>query len=348
MRKEEFREHISPFIQSKLDQMDPDSKEYISIANQYIYSSKEDENATASNQKHYEANLGLPNVERLYKNHGCVEINFSCGAHCRYCLRSNYDGHVISDGLIDQVVDYWRVNELNEILITGGDPFLSPKKLGLLIDKLLDNVPSLRIIRIATRTFTQRPDLVNSEILRILKATSQRCTVEVATQINSPVELTWQESIDAIKSVTDLGIKVYAQNVFLKGVNDTPEQLIELYFLMRKYNIEAHYLFHTCPIKSTDHLRPSVKTMIRCYEELVNSGKITGRSKPLLAIMSSIGKITLTPFNVLEYVEGVYIKLRSNYKYDDRIAYNPEWKLPEEAWVNKGGYLCIKYLDGNA
>lgn len=345
-----FKVLISPFIKGKLTELEStygkDSWEYNSIAKQYEFNPLEDHDAVDHNTKHYEANTGLTNVERLYKHHCCVELNFSCAAHCRYCLRSNYDGFVIKDEEIESAVNFMKENKLDEVLITGGDPFLSPKKLSKFIYKILDDVPTMKIIRIATRTFTQNPELVNDDILRILYTTKKKCRVEVATQIGSPIELTWKETIDSFKRVLELDIPIYSQNVFMKDINDKPEHLIELYERMRLIGIQPHYLFNACPIISTHHFRPSIKTMIDCYEALVNSGAVTGRSKPILALMTAIGKVTLTPFNVIEYVEGSHMSVRSNYKLEDRLSYNPAWELPEGAWVNDDGYLCIKYPDG--
>ena len=61
--------------------------------------------------------------------------------------------------------------------------------------------------------------------------------------------------------------------------------------------------------------------------------------------MSQIGKITLTPFNYRKLDNG-YVHLRSCYKYEDREKYNPNWKIPEDAFVDEKGYLWINYLDG--
>ena len=209
----------------------------------------------------------------------------------------------------------------------------------------------MRIIRIATRVFTQDPDVLSKEIIDFLGNLKGRVRVEIATQINSVVELQSPKVREAFAKVLALGIPIYSQNVFLKGVNDTPEQLIDLYHEMRMIGIEAHYLFHCIPMRGIHHLRPSVDRMIYCYEQLVNSGHVTGRSKPVLAIMSQIGKVTLTPHNYhkiseLRNTTPGKIMLRSSYKYEERLAYNPNWKLPEDAFVDEEGYLCINYLDG--
>lgn len=354
LRKNRFKERLSPFLQNLLTELESqygkDSEAYNALALQYIYNPLEELITEEINDRHYEADITEGhNVERLYKLHGCIELNFSCMSHCRYCLRSNYEKFSLSEDQMQESANYLRKIEAEEVLITGGDPMLSPKKLAILIDKILDTVPSIYVIRIATRLFTQDPTRINDEILRILKSTKERCRVEVATQINSHYELNIPEVKEAFGKVTKLGIKIYSQNVFLKGVNDTPEKLINLYHWMRKLDIESHYLFHSIPLKGTHHLRPSVKKFVDCYEKLVNSGQITGRSKPIMALMTEIGKITLTPNHTVSLDfknnDGT-LSVVSDYKLEDRLRYNSEWKLPEGGFVTSNGLLGINYLDG--
>lgn len=354
-RKTEFREAISKHLQDKLDYLrenyGEDSREYLSIYNQYVYNPAEDQIADEINSKHYEASCSeglVKNLERLYQRHGCVEISWTCASNCRYCLRSNYEEHsILEDENLRAISEYCRDNNFEELLITGGDPFCNPKNLSMLLGYLYEIAPNVKIYRIATRMITQSPKSISEKIYAILKTYSKLKRVEIATQINSAME--FDEDVDSvIKRIQSMGITIYSQNVFLRGVNDTTEQLIDLYHAMRMRGIESHYLFHAVPMKGTHHLRPSVKKMLECYEGLVNSGHVTGRSKPILAIMSQIGKITLTPNNVLGYDEVNHtITLRSNYKYEDRMRYNPSWKLPDMAYIDEEGYLCIRYLDGN-
>lgn len=351
-RQIEFPQRMTKFLQCRLaevkTQYGEDSPEYRSLALQYIYDAQEDNPTLEHNAKHYEAGVqveGGKNVERLYEHHCCIEMAFNCLSNCRYCLRSNYDRFTLTEEQMNANAAYLRSIDAEEVLLTGGDPLLNLRRLRIFTDKIVDTVPTIRIIRIATRVFTQDPAVLSDDTITFLKKLKERVRVEVATQINSVVELQCPEVRQAFDKVLALGIPVYSQNVFLKGVNDTPEQLIALYHEMRMIGIEAHYLFHCIPMRGIHHLRPSVDRMIECYEALVNSGHITGRCKPVLAIMSQIGKITLTPNNYRKLDNG-YVKLRSNYKYADRIAYNHDWKLPDDASVDEKGYLCIDYLDG--
>jgi len=353
-RREEFRQVISKHLKDKLSFLEEtygkDSEEYLSIYNQYVYREEEDIVTDEVNNRHYEADCegdSIKNLERLYRRHGCVEIAWGCASNCRYCLRSNYEDHYrLTDDNLIAIAEYCRDEGFEEILITGGDPFTNIKALSKFLGYLYDIAPNVQIYRIATRMITQSPKTISEKIYSVLSRYSKVKRVEVATQINSHLE--FDEDVDnVIKRLQSIGITIYSQNVFLKGVNDTPKQLIELYHSMRMRGIEAHYLFHAVPMKGTHHLRPSVSKMIDCYESLVNSGHVTGRSKPILALMTQIGKITLTPNNVLGYdEENRTVELRSNYKYSDRMKYNPSWKLPDMAYVDEDGYLCIKYLDG--
>lgn len=352
IRKTEFPQRMTKFLQRRIDevreQYGKNSLEYRSLALQYIYDAREDNQTVEHNAKHYEAGVqvnGGKNVERLYQRHCCIEVAFNCLSNCRYCLRSNYDRFTLTEEQMDANAAYLRSIEAEEVLLTGGDPLLNLRRLRIFTDKIVDTVPSMRIIRIATRVFTQDPAVLSDDVVTFLAKLKERVRVEVATQVNSAVELQCPEVRQAFEKVLALGIPVYSQNVFLKGVNDTPEQLIDLYHEMRMIGIEAHYLFHCIPMRGIHHMRPSVDRMIRCYEALVNAGHITGRCKPILAIMSQIGKITLTPDNYRKLDNG-YVQLRSCYKYTDRIAYNPEWKVPEDAFVDEDGYLWINYLDG--
>ena len=352
VRKTDFPQRMTKFLLRRLEELrtlyGENSHEYLSLARQYIYEDAEDQYTEEHNAKHYEASvevLGGKNVERLYQHHCCIELAFNCLSNCRYCLRSNYDRFTLTEEQMNANVAYLNKIKAEEVLLTGGDPFLNLKRLRIFTDKIVENVPSMRIIRIATRVFTQDPALISDDLITFLQKLNERVRVEVATQINSAVELECSEVLLAIAKVRNVGIPIYSQNVFLKGVNDTPGQLIDLYHAMRIAGIEAHYLFHCIPMQGIHHLRPSVDCMIRCYEELVNAGHITWRCKPILAIMSQIGKITLTPYNYKKLDNG-YVQLRSSYKYADRMAYNPDWQVPEDAFVDEEGYLWINYLDG--
>jgi lysine 2,3-aminomutase len=149
----------------------------------------------------------------------------------------------------------------------------------------------------------------------------------------------------AFKRLEVLGVKIYSQNVLLKGVNDDIEVLIDTYNILRGRDIEAHYLFHCIPMRGIHHLRTSVNRGLDLAKNLTGSGRVSGRAKPIYAAMSDVGKIIFYEGSILAR-EGRRILLQSQYKYNERISWNPSWQLPSAAEIDPDGLLRVWYVDG--
>ena len=191
---------------------------------------------------------------------------------------------------------------------------------------------------------SQYPEKIDEAVLNIFKPNS-KIRFELATQINHPVEF-FPEVCDALNRFRALGVKIYSQNVLLKGVNDDIGTLVELYDLMRYHDIEPHYLFHCVPIVGIHHLRTSVHKGLELIKELVSGGRISGRVKPMYAAMTVIGKITFYDGVILKQEDGDVL-LQSQYRLKDRLDWNPSWQIPDSVEVDKGGFLRVWYIDGD-
>ncbi|QWV91953.1 radical SAM protein [Geomonas oryzisoli] len=350
-------EKITPFLRERLSDLKssegPESRAYLGLALQYCKSEEEGAVANEHSLKHYEAGVEvhneeciLPGLERLYRKTLVIEPTLVCLAHCRYCLRSNYAKHTLSEKQLIEVAKYCghpsNRDILNEVLITGGDPLIFPQRLEVLLNALIEYAPNIKIARIASRIPGQDPARIDQSVQNLF-SNKPSLRFELATQINHPVEF-FPEVEAAFKRISDCGVKVYSQNVLLKGVNDNIETLVELYNKMRQNNIESHYLFHCIPMVGIHHLRTSVTRGLQLVKELVCSGKISGRAKPMFAAMSDIGKITFYEGVVVEKKDNK-ILLQSNYRYDERRMWNGSWQLPATAEVDERGYLRVWYDD---
>lgn len=352
-----FPEKITPFLRGKLSFLESkygkNSAACRGLALQYLRSDEELAETTEKNLKHYEASVsvqeehgGIPGLERLYGKVLVIEPTLVCLAHCRYCLRSNYKKHTLSEKQLLDVARYCG-NErnrgiLNEVLITGGDPLIIPQRLEVLLNALIEFAPNIKIIRIGSRVMGQDPVRIDENVVKLFK-NKPSLRFEVATQINHPIEF-FPEVEEAFKKITDLGVKIYAQNIILRGVNDHIETLVELYNKMRLNNIEAHYLFHCVPMLGIHHLRTPLSQSMDLVKDLVCSGKISGRAKPMFAAMTDIGKISFYDGVIRDQRDG-RVLLQSNYRLADRLAWNPSWQLPATAEVDDRGYLRVWYLD---
>ncbi|MDK2954754.1 MAG: lysine 2,3-aminomutase [Desulfovibrionales bacterium] len=353
------KEKITPFLKSKFEFLKTKYGEqhpyYKGLSLQYFVSDQNtDEKFVLTNLKHYEAGVHIaeehgfiPGLERLYRRTLVIEPTLVCSAHCQFCLRQNYTQHTLSDELLVDVAKYCGDSKnrdiLNEVLITGGDPLLIPAKLEFLINALIRYAPNIRIIRIGSRIMTQCPEKFDASVFSIFSGKSD-VRFELGTQLNHPVEF-FPEAGEIFDRVNELGIKIYAQNVLLRGVNDDLETLVALYELMRRYNIESHYLFHCCPIVGMQHLRPSIEKSLALVRGLSMGGKISGRAKPMFAAMTDIGKILFYEGTIIKKKGGLLL-LRSGYKLSERTDWNPSYEAPASAQVDENGFLTVWYADG--
>ena len=355
-----FREKISPFLQTKFselsDELGLDSDEYKCVVKQYLYDPREGTATEESNNQHYVADVtnidedSLEHgVERLYRRSIVVEPIFACATHCRYCLRQNYKSKTLSEQSLLNIAKFCgnekNSEDLREILITGGDPLIIPKRINYFVECLINHAPNIKIIRIGSRLPLHDPTRIDQSVFSIFEEKSD-LRFEVAIQVNHPREL-FPEVREAIAELQKRGVTIYAQNVLLKDVNDNLETLIILYDTLRELSIEAHYLFHCIPMRNTHHFRTSIKRGLELINGLTSSGLISGRVKPMFAVMTDIGKITLYEDSIIDRKENErYLLLKTHYSLDDRLKWNPNWKLPDSGVIDGDGRICVWYLDG--
>lgn len=347
----DFVELISPHLKNLIIATGGDTGP---VGRQFVKSKFEYAETAEHNDRHWHAEGQLPfGLERLYDNSAVIDLTMKCNSHCRYCLRGKYQNFgTLTEQQIDEVVEYLSHSGVREVLITGGDPLLAKDALNYLVLSCVRRAPDIKIYRIATRLFTHEPKLIDLELIQNISYLlfKNDCMLEIATQINHASEFT-PDSIQMIKFITSIGVKIYAQNVLLKGVNDNLDDLVNLYNMIRYTGMESHYLFHCVPMRGISHFRTSVMKGLKLADQLVNSGLISGRCKPQYALMTDIGKVTL--------IEGSIIKssfdsnfnsvltIKTSYTKAQREFNNEHYIFPESVHVMDDGYLCVDYLDGN-
>jgi len=354
--KEKLSREISDLMKVIESTQGRSSRAYKALESQYIKSPLEDSHEEFDRMRHYQSEVHiefegkrLKGVERLYERTILIEPSSVCAAHCRWCLRRQYPVFSLREEEITNFARYAGSNEvrdeLREILITGGDPFMVPQRLQFIITEIKKHAPNIKIVRIGTRVPVQDPGRVNSELLEILQQAAP-LKIEVATHVNHPVELTIAAR-KAYEALYEVVFKIYDQSVLLKGVNDNHETLRELYDHLRYLGIEAHYLFHCIPMRGMSHHRTSVQKGLDLINRLTASGDFSGRAKPMFTLMTDLGKISLYQGAIIEKNKNNEILIQSHYRISDLLRRNPTWKLPEAAHEDKNGYLRVWYPDGN-
>ena len=195
--------------------------------------------------------------------------------------------------------------------------------------KRLRAIPHVEIIRIGTKVPCVLPQRITPELIEVIK---KYHPVYINTHFNHPWEIT-PESTKACEMLADAGCPVGNQAVLMKGVNDDPEVMKELFLKLLKIRVKPYYLFMADETKGTSHFKTSIQTGLDIIYKL--RGNISGLAIPHLVIDTpgGGGKLPILPQYVLHHDED-RIVLR-NYKnevyvYHD-VKHEPtENKIPIE------------------
>jgi len=251
----------------------------------------------------------MPGLQHKYKQDALILSTNRCAAYCRYCFRKRLVGLPNEEVLsrFNDAVEYIREHrEINNVLISGGDPFVLPTEI---IEKFLEelsDIDHIDFIRFGTRTPVTFPGRITSDYrLRNLLRTYSRShkRIYVVTQFNHLQEIT-EKSIAAVDALIRSGVIVNNQSVLLKGVNDDPECLGALFNRLVGIGVNPYYLFQCRPVKRVKH--HFQVPLSRGYEIVEEAKKLcNGHSKRFKFIMShNSGKI-----EILGIMDGmIYLK----------------------------------------
>ncbi len=243
-------------------------------------------------------NTKMPGLQHKYSQTALILATNRCAAYCRFCFRKRMVGLPTEEIVrrFNDAANYIeKHNEINNVLISGGDPFVLPTEvIGEFLERL-SAISHLDFIRFGTRVPVTFPDriLEDEALLTLLENNSMKNKkVYVVTHFNHPREIT-QKATDAVDSLIRSDVIVNNQTVLLKGVNDNPEILAELQNKLVSIGVNPYYVFQCRPVK-----RVKNNFQVSLYKgcEIVENAKkkLNGHSKRFRYIMShQTGKIEI-------------------------------------------------------
>ena len=196
----------------------------------------------------------LPGVVRRFRDRVLVVVADVCAMRCRHCTRKNLLGRHAVPAWREyaRIADYIRERpEIREVLLSGGDPLMLGEAALLRRVAVFTALPRIYSVRLATRIPCTDPARVTPALVRGLAASRK---VWVNTQFNHPAEVT-PEAAAACALLVDAGIPVSCQTVLLKGVNDDPDTLEELFRRLQSIRVRPYYAFCGDPVNGTAHFR---------------------------------------------------------------------------------------------
>jgi len=254
-----------------------------------------------------EACLVAPRTVHRYPDRVLFVCNNCCATRCRHCLRKRHWELTMpppTDGELDQAVAYLTAHpEVREVLVSGGDPLMMPPDALRHILARLSTPQSIEILRVGTRVPVTDPERLSTAHLEALRGCGK--PVWVATHFNHPWELT-PEAGEAVARLVDGGIPVVNQAVLLRGVNDNPETLRELFTGLLRLRIKPYYLFHGDPVQGAMHFRTGIDQGLALLDAL--RGRVSGLALPAFAfdLPGGKGKIRLEAEDVISRHPDVF------------------------------------------
>jgi lysine 2,3-aminomutase len=191
-------------------------------------------------------------ITRRYPKVAILKPVGTCPQICIYCQRNweiispfGCESIKVSKKAIEKAVRWVaRHGQIMDLLVTGGDPLiLNNRALDTLLSQLAE-IPSLKSIRIASRTLVTVPQRYDDELLDILLKYHEpgRRVIYVVSHYQHPYEIC-RESAEAANKLRERGLMIYNQQVFTFA-NSRRFESAALRIALKKIGVDPYYIFN--------------------------------------------------------------------------------------------------------
>ncbi len=252
----------------------------------------------ASRDSLHEAEMwAVEGLTHRYPTKVLAEMLPTCPQYCGHCTRMDLVGndvpqvqkHKFNIGPKERyelMLDYLRKTPtVRDVVVSGGDIANLPiQQLEPFVSALLD-IPNIRDIRLASKGLMAIPqhflqDSVLAGLDRLAKkAVDRGVDLALHTHVNHAQQLTPLVG-KAVRKLLDMGFRdVRNQGVLLRGVNASPEALLDLCFTLLDHAKILPYYFYMCDmIPNSEHWRVSVAQAQKLQHDIM--GYMPGFATP--------------------------------------------------------------------
>lgn len=248
----------------------------------------------ASNEKEYTV---VPGLEHKYDHTVILLISNVCGGCCRFCFRKRIfmtDGHDVARDASEGITYIERHPEINNVLLSGGDPLLlSTSQIEEILVRLR-KIDHVKLIRFGSKMPAFNPyRILNDPTLPEVfeKYSRPDSKIYIMTHFNHPRELT-EQSLLALDKLHKAGVEFANQTPLINGVNDNPEVLADLFDKLSFAGIPPYYVFQCRPTQGNRHLSIPIEMTYTIHEQA--RMRVSGLAKRSRLTMShSSGKLQI-------------------------------------------------------
>ncbi len=209
-------------------------------------------------------------VQHKYNSTVLLLVNEVCGAFCRYCFRKRLfmnDNDEITYNL-GTGLDYIREHpEVDNVLLTGGDPMIlrTPQ-----LDKILSalrEIDHVKVIRIGSKmpAFNPFRFLNDDDLMKMFKKHSRPDKrIYMMCHFDHPRELTSQ-SREVLARLIDVGVICMNQNPIIRGISDDPDVMATLWNELSYIGVSQYYIFQGRPTSGNE---PYELPIVEAYRKI--------------------------------------------------------------------------------
>jgi lysine 2,3-aminomutase len=305
----------------------------------------------------HEADMwAVEGLTHRYPTKVLAELLATCPQYCGHCTRMDLVGNnvpmVVKHRFELQqkeryraIIEYLQATRsVRDVVVSGGDMANLPiAHLEEFVGALIE-IESIKDIRLATKGIMGLPQhFLQDDVLAGLerlarKAIERDVDLAVHTHVNHANSLTPMVA-EVVRKLLEMGFRdVRNQGVLLRGVNDSPQALLDLSFtLLDKTKVMPYYFYMCDMIPSSEHWRLAVWEAQALQHAIM--GYLPGFATPrIVCDVPFVGKRWVHQVEDYDRVTGISYwtkNYRTGIEYDDAHAldrryeyYDPIYTLP--------------------
>lgn len=243
---------------------------------------------------------GNTDIVRQYSNRLLFMTTEDCVSFCAYCFRTiklAESSKIVIEDSLDKLIAYLEQNkELEEVILSGGDPVLvNPEKLENIFARV--KAVGIKHLRLHTRSIVYNPDLISDELIAVLK----KYDVRLVFHVMHPYEIN-EEVAAMITKLHNQNIRLYNQNPLLRGINDDPRVLKELFTKLDNLRVRQLSVFTSDVIKYSASYRIPYKRICEIFDWLNYNSSAWVNSVRLVSAVP-VGKARRE--NIIKWENGI-------------------------------------------
>ena len=204
-----------------------------------------------------------------YQSRVLLTITGACAIHCRYCFRQHFDysANMPTSAAHLAIVAYITQHpEINEVILSGGDPLsVSNRRLFAWLDTL-EALPQLTTIRLHTRLPLVIPERLDNALLERLS--QSHCNIVMVIHCNHANEID-SHTAAYLQRARAAGVVLLNQAVLLKGINDSVTAQTALSQRLFDAGVLPYYLHVLDKVAGAAHFDSDERSAIDLYWSLL-------------------------------------------------------------------------------